>query len=201
LRLVNDPGDFKKKYPFLDSSKVATLEGYLFPDTYFFKKDATLAQVVTKMLDNFNDHMTDQMMADMKAQNLPLTNAVIMASIVEKEVITPEDMKTVSGIFWNRINQDMLLQSDAPLSYILDDKVDQHSIDQIKTDSPYNTYVNKGLPPGPISNPGMNAIEAAIYPEESNYLFFFTVGKGADKKTIFSKTFEEHVANRQKYGI
>jgi len=124
-----------------------------------------------------------------------------MASIVEREVQSAEDMKIVSGIFWKRIEIGQRLQSDAPLSYILNDNNDQHSGKDLELDSPYNTYKYAGLPPGPISNPGISAMKAAIYPKDSAYNFFLTVSINGEKKVIFSKNFEEHVANRQKYGI
>lgn len=201
LRLVDDPVEFKKKYAFLADSRITSLEGYLFPDTYFFKKDATPEQIVAKMLDDFSGRVDDEILANTKSQGKTLREIVIMASITEKEVASAEDMRTVSGIFWNRIESGMPLQSDAPLSYILEDNDDQHTLEQLKINSPYNTYLNKGLPPGPISNPGLKAIRSAVNPEETVYNFFFTVGKGADKKTVYSKTFEEHVANRAKYGV
>lgn len=201
LRLVNDPVEFKNKYAFLADPKIITLEGYLFPDTYFFKKDYTGRDIIARMLDNFSGRVNDKILADIKDQEKTLREMVIMASITEKEVASASDMKTVSGIFWNRIASDMPLQSDAPLSYILDDNNAQHSLEQLKINSPYNTYINKSLPPGPISNPGLAAIRSAISPEKTDYNFFFTVGKGSDRKTIYSKTFEEHVANRAKYGI
>lgn len=201
LRLVNDPVEFKNKYAFLADPKITTLEGYLFPDTYFFKKDYTGRDIIARMLDNFSRRVNDKILADIKDQEKTLREMVIMASITEKEVASASDMKTVSGIFWNRIANDMPLQSDAPLSYILDDNNAQHTLEQLKINSPYNTYTFKGLPPGPISNPGLQAIQSAVSPEKTDYNFFFTVGKGADRKTIFSKTFEEHAANRAKYGV
>jgi len=201
LSLVNNPTIFRKRYAFLTDPAINNLEGYLFPDTYFFKKDLTSEQIISKMLDDFSTRVSDEIMTGAKRQGKTLREVIIMASIVEKEVASTSDMRTVSGIFWNRITDDMPLQSDAPLSYILGDNKDQHSIEETKIDSPYNTYKVKGLPPGPISNPGLNAIQAAVNPEKTDYTFFFTIGKGAEKKTIYSKTFEEHVSNRTKYGI
>jgi UPF0755 protein len=107
----------------------------------------------------------------------------------------------IAGVFQNRLEGQMLLQSDATLTYVLGDKEDQHSLKDLELDSPYNTYKYQGLPPGPISNPGLEAILAAINPQKSDYHFFLTVTESGSKKTIFSKTFEEHVANRMKYGL
>ncbi len=201
LRLVNDPIEFKKKYAFLADPEITNLEGYLFPDTYFFKKDSNGRDIIARMLDNFSGRADGKLLADIKDQGKTLREIVIMASITEKEVAAAKDMETISGIFWNRIASGMPLQSDAPLSYILEDNDAQHSLEQLKINSPYNTYAVKGLPPGPISNPGLAAIRSAVSPEKTDYNFFFTVGKGADRKTIYSKTFEEHTANRAKYGV
>lgn len=201
LSLVAQPDNFRDKYPFLNDPKIKTLEGFLFPDTYYFKKENTGEQIVNKILVNFGSHLTDQMESDAQKQGKSLYDEIVLASIVEKEVVTPSDMKMVAGVFLNRLDSGMPIQSDATLTYILNDNTDQHSIEQLKSDSPYNSYRFKGLPPGPISNPGLNAISAAIYPEISDYNYFLTVTVDGAKKTIFSKTFEEHVANRKKYGL
>jgi UPF0755 protein len=141
------------------------------------------------------------MRKDILAQNKNIQEIIVMASIIEREVQTPEDMKLVSGVFWNRLKIGQRLQSDAPLSYILQDTNDQHSGKDLEFDSPYNTYRYAELPPGPIANPGVNAIDASIHPTMSDYNFFLTVNVDGIKKVIYSKNFEEHVKNRQKYGI
>jgi len=201
LEIVNAPKEFKKRYNYLTPENIKTLEGYLFPDTYFFKKDIKTEDIIGRLLDTFNEKLTEQMKADIAKQNKSVEEIIIMASIIEKEVQTAEDMKIVSGIFWKRITSGQRLESDAPLSYILQDNNDQHSGKDLELDSPYNTYRNTGLPPTPISNPGINAISVAIYPMESNYNFFLTADVDGGKKVIYSKTFEEHVANRKKYGL
>jgi len=201
LKSAGDPSIFKEKYPFLRDENIKTLEGYLFPDTYFFKAENTSGQIISKILDNYEVKISARMEADVLSQGKTMYEIMTMASIVEKEVSSSADMKKVAGVFWNRLSIDMPLQSDATLSYILDDNIDQHSIDQLKTDSPYNTYKYRGLPPGPIANPGIGAINAASYPDKTDYAYFLTVGPDGSKETIFSKTFEEHVANRKKYGL
>jgi UPF0755 protein len=202
LAIVNNiPISYRTRYAFLVDQKINSLEGYLFPDTYFFKKDATAEVIVKKMLDNFEGKMTAQILADIKNQNKSLEEIIVMSSIIEKEVQTANDMKIVAGIFWNRIFIGMPLQSDATLSFVLNDKNDSHSIEQTKMSSPYNSYVNKGLPPGSISNPGMNAILAAVYPQKTDYAYFLTAGIGANKKVYYAKTYEEHLANKKKAGI
>ena len=202
LRLANDiPENFRIRYGFLSNAKVTSLEGYLFPDTYFFKKEITAENIAKKMLDNFEERMDEQILSEIKNKNKNLNDIIILASIVEKEVPAPADMKIVAGIFENRLAIDMSLQSDASLSYILNDKIDSHTIEQTKIISPYNTYINKGLPPGPIANPGMNAILAAVYPQETDYLYFLTTKTESGQKIYYAKTFEEHIANKKKAGL
>ena len=137
------------------------------------------------------------MRKDIKAQDRTIYEIITMASIVEKEVRILEDMKTVAGIFWDRIKYGQALESCASLAYILGESKVQYSVADTKIDSPYNTYKNPGLPPGPISNPGLNAVRAAIYPEYTSYNYFLSDPQTGD--TIFSKTFEEHKQNKQKY--
>ena len=119
-----------------------------------------------------------------------------MASLIEKEVKTPEDKKIVSGILWKRLENSIPLQVDATISYITGKKGDSVSIEETKIDSPYNTYKYKGLPLGPISNPGLESIIASIYPENSDYWYYLSTPEG---KTIFSKTLEEHNIAKAKY--
>ena len=137
------------------------------------------------------------MRADISKQNKSIYDVITMASLIEKEVRTAEDMKIVSGIFWDRIKYGLPLQSDATLSYVLDDKIGGHTIEQTKIDSPYNTYKYRGLPPGPIANAGLNAIQAAINPIYTDYVYFLSEPEGG--KTIYSKTLDEHNANKNKY--
>jgi UPF0755 protein len=118
---------------------------------------------------------------------------------VEKEVRSEEDMKTVAGIFWKRVKDEYLLQSCATLAYILGEDKTQYSYEDTQINSVYNTYLNPGLPPGPVSNPGLNAIQASINPEENDYYYFLSDPKTG--KTIFSKTLEEHNLNKVRYGL
>ncbi|MEI6596797.1 MAG: endolytic transglycosylase MltG [bacterium] len=179
-----------------DAPKEATLEGYLFPDTYRIFNDATVEGIIYKMLDNFDNKLTPEMRAEIKRQKNTIYEIIIMASIIEKEVKT-DDMKIVSGIFWNRIKNGQALQSCATLAYILGVNKAQYSLEDTKIDSLYNTYKYPGLPAGPIANPGLNAISAAIYPKNTNYNYFLS--DPATGKTIYSKTLDEHNANKYKY--
>jgi len=192
------PYDYSGDYSFLkDKPKYYGLEGYLFPDTYRFFTDATADKIVRKMLDNFDSKLTDKMRADIIAQDKTIYEIITMASIIEKEVQSQGDMKIVSGIFWNRMKNGQALESCATLAYILGVDKAQYSYEDTRIDSPYNTYINRGLPPGPIANPGLKAIEAAIYPEDTNYNYFLTDPSTGD--TIFSSTYQEHLNNKNKY--
>ncbi len=180
-----------------DAPLSANLEGYLFPDTYRIFKDAAAEDIVKKMLINFNDKLTDEMRNEIARQGKTIYEVVTMASIIEKEVRTPEDTKIVSGIFWDRIKYGQSLESCATLAYILGVNKEQYSIEDTKIDSPYNTYRNPGLPPGPICNPGLNAINAAIYPQYTEYNYF--LNRQDTGETIFSKTLDEHNRNKARY--
>ncbi len=190
--------DYSKQFDFLaDKPACRGLEGYLFPDTYRLYKSANTEDLILKMLKNFNKKLTSQMRDDIKKQGKTIYEIVTMASIIEKEVRSEKDMKMVSGIFWNRINSGQALQSCATLAYILGINKAIYSIEDTQTDSPYNTYQNQGLPPGPISNPGAEAIEAAIYPENNDYFYFLS--RSDNGETVFAKTYEEHLRNKEKY--
>ena len=163
--------------------KTINLEGYLFPDTYLFLPFAETEQIIGTMTDNFKK----------KAGNVG-KDIVIMASLIEKEVPDSGDRKIISGILWKRLELGMALQVDAVFPYITGSR--KILSDDLKIDSLYNTYLYKGLPPGPISNPGLDAIEAAKNPKETTYLYYLS---GNDGKTHFAKTFSEHLRNKEKY--
>lgn len=200
--LISKPEYFQEKYgyTFLNNlPKGATLEGFLFPDTYFFSKDATTEDIIKKMLDNFSKKLSTDLRQEIKKQGKSIHEIITMASIIEGEVRSDSDRKIVSGIFWDRIKSGQALQSCATLAFILGENKKQYSFEDTRTPSQYNTYLNKGLPPGPISNPGLVAIMAAIYPTETNYNYFLSDPEtGA---TVFSKTLDEHNANKVKYGL
>lgn len=186
-------------YNFLsDRPADSDLQGYLFPDTYNFYKDASLADIMGKMLDNFDKKLTDEMRQDIRKQNKNVHDIIIMASIIEKESPDKEDMPVIAGVFYNRLDVDMPLQSDATINYITGDNNPTPTGEDIAVDSPYNTYKNKGLPPAPICNPGIEAIKAAIYPAKTDYMYFLMAQNG-ERKTVFSKTYEEHLQNKAKY--
>ena len=170
-------------------------EGYLYPDTYFFLPNVKAKQIIETMTDNFTKKV-ELIQKDTKKFNKTFQEVLIMASILEKEVRSAEDKKIVAGILWKRIRIGMPLQVDAVFPYITRRKNGTITRDDLKIDSPYNTYLNKGLPPGPISNPSLNAIESAINSKETKYLFYISDKKGI---TRFASTLEEHNKNIAKY--
>ncbi len=172
------------------------LEGYLFPDTYRFLKKVSEEEIVEALMKTLTLRISEQMAKDIDARGLTMHEILTMASIIEKEVPTDKDRRMVSGVLWNRIEKGMPLQVDSTINYITGNNDPAVSIDATKIDNPFNTYKYKGLPPGPISNPGLSAIMAAIYPEETDYMFYLSKPSG---ETVFSKTFEEHVVAKNKY--
>jgi UPF0755 protein len=178
---------------------LGSLEGYLFPDTYYFDKGVdTLETLIKKMQENFLKKIGEEISQDLLADSsMKLRNAVIMASILEKEVKSDEDRAIVAGIFWKRLEDNYPLESCATIAYILGVDKWRYSIEDTRIESPYNTYINIGLPPAPINNPGLSAIKAAIYPKETDYYFFLTDPETGN--TVFSKTFEEHNRNKVEY--
>lgn len=177
-------------------------EGRLFPDTYRLKKDADVQDIISRMAENYLS----------KTKGIS-EDKIIIASMLEKEAKTKEDMKIVAGIIHKRLGMDMLLQVDATVAYgacrnnhqlsLINDNYQYCDIalvpiaSEIKIDGPYNTYTRKGLPPGPISNPGLDAIEAALNPTETDFLYYLSTRDGS--RIIYSKTAEEHLQNRRKY--
>lgn len=171
------------------------LEGYLFPDTYKFYETAFPRSVIEKMQNNFKEK-TKEFLPEIFRQKKSLSDIITIASIIEKEVHESEDRKIVSGILWKRIERGIGLQVDASLTYILGKTSAELTVEDLKIDSPYNTYKYKGLPKWPISNPGKEAIESAVYPQTSPYLFYLSDSNGV---TRYAKDFEEHKINKFKY--
>jgi UPF0755 protein len=170
-------------------------EGYLFPDTYFFFTVATSGAVRTALEDNFFKK-TDALHQDALQGDKNWNDILTMASIIEGEAVTKEDRYIVSGILWNRIKNNMRLQVDAPFAYILGKGSLQLTLDDLKSDSPYNTYRSFGLPPTPINNPGLEAIDAALHPATTTYMFYLSDKNGT---MHYAKTFSEHKQNKAKY--
>ncbi|MDD3887154.1 MAG: endolytic transglycosylase MltG [Patescibacteria group bacterium] len=195
LAEVNNPQ--KYNYDFLaDKPKDASLEGYLYPDTYFVYVDSNPETIIRKMLDNFVQKVTKKIIEQAKNQNMSLYEVLTLASIIQKEVKTPEEMKLAAGLYFNRLKADKALESDSTITYFTGNYDSRASAKDLQIKSPYNTYTHKGLPPGPISNPSLIAIEAVLNPTESDYMYFITDKNG---KAIFSETGQEHVENVEEH--
>lgn len=170
-------------------------EGYLFPDTYFFQPDATAPAIVDTMRANFDTKIAP-LMPDVKASGHSIMDIVIMASLVEKEARTIENRRIVAGVLWNRLNLGMPLQVDAVFGYIFNRDTYSPSFTDLKVNSPYNTYTHTGLPPGPIANPGLESLRAALYPAKTKYLYYLT---GSDTLMHYATTYAEHQSNQRNY--
>ncbi len=181
-------------YAFLDGialGKTNRLEGYLFPDTYEFYKNDTADRVIKRFLDNFEVRFNSEMQERARELGFTTHELITLASIVEREA-TAKDRENIASVFHNRLKNKTYpyLESCATVQYILGERKKVISIADTKIDNKYNTYKYKGLPPGPIANPGLDAINATLYPNTTDYLFFALQEDGTHK---FSKTYEEHL--------
>ncbi len=190
--------------PFLQQVSAGSLEGFVFPAKYEFHRGAKASEVVATLLHGFQTNVADKV--QLEGQKLTLGEAVTLASIVEREAQTPSERPIIASVYLNRLKAGIPLQADPTVQYAVAasaSSVRQYTywkkeltVDDLKIDSPYNTYVNSGLPPGPIANPGLASIEAAVQPAETNYLFFVAKGDGTH---LFAETLEEHLRNVEKY--
>jgi UPF0755 protein len=195
IKIVTE--DFSEDFLFLeDKPENVDLEGYIFPDTYEILTGENCESIIRKTLLNFGKKLDQKLQEEIIKQKRNIFDVVVLASIIEKEVITIEDKKMVAGILNNRLESGMPLQVDSTINYITGKNHPGALIADTKIDSPYNTYKYAGLPVGPISNPGLDSILASIYPKESNYFYYLSTKDG---KTIFSRTLAEHNLARAKY--
>ena len=177
-----------------------TLEGYLFPGNYSVKPDISLENFVAEILTRFTTSvLTEEFEKDLQNSGLTLHQALTMASIIQRETIAEEEMATIASVFYNRLAIGMRLETDPTVQYALGYDAQKNTwwkspltYTDLEANSPYNTYRNPGLPPGPISNPSLNAIKAAVAPAETDYLFFRAKCDGSLTHN-FSKTYEEHL--------
>ncbi|MCK5061524.1 endolytic transglycosylase MltG [Candidatus Parcubacteria bacterium] len=175
------------------------LEGYLFPDTYRMYNDARAEDVIEKLINTFASRLTGEMINEINKQGKTIHEIITTASIIEKEVSLDKDRKIVSGILNKRLDIGMRLEVDSSINYITGKNDPAARYSDLEIDSPYNTYKYYGLPPGPICNPGLSSINAAINPVDSDYLFYLNRQDTKTKETIFSKTYDEHLRNKNKY--
>ncbi len=179
-----------------DKPAQADLEGYLFPDTYKFERGAQASEVLAKLLETFGRRVDAPLREQIRRGGHTLFEAVTLASIVEREVATTADRRMVADLFWRRLKIGQALESDATVNYVTGKGLTSPTFADTKVDSPYNTYVHTGLPPGPIGNPGLDALRAVADPLPNDFLYFLS---GKDGKTHFAATYDEHLANKAKY--
>ena len=197
LSITEKGGYFENEFTFLkDKPKSAGLEGYLFPDTYSLPINSTAEEIIRILLSGFDSKLTSEMREEAEKRGRTIFEIVIMASLIEKEVRSYEDKELVSGIIEKRMGIGKPLQIDATISYITGRRTTRITIAETEIDSPYNTYKYPGLPVGPIASPGIESIRAAIFPKESNYLFYLSKPDG---ETVFSRTLEEHNIAKNRY--
>jgi UPF0755 protein len=185
----------------------ANLEGYLFPDTYFFSRNMTAEEVVQQILENFDERVDDELRQEADIAGLSMYTVLTLASIVEREAQVPDERPIIAGVFLKRLRRGMPLEADPTVQYALGN--DPASVAEygywkeeltqadLEVDSPYNTYRYSGLPRGPICNPGLDSIEAVIRPADTDYLYFVA---RADGSHVFAETLEEHLSNIEQYA-
>ncbi len=214
-KLINNQSKFlgkldikKANYMFFNSIERLNnrLEGYLFPDTYFFDLKISEDNIIDTMLDNFDHKFSNTFYHRSRELGITVDGIITLASIIERESKLSNERKVISSVFWNRLKSDNLslrrLQSCATVEYVLlmrNGTIKEKLLDQdLNIDSPYNTYKYEGLPPGPICCPGISSIEAALYPMKTTYYYFLSKGDGAH---VFSTTLKEHNIAKKKYGL
>ncbi len=176
--------------------KTSSLNGYLLPDKYYFYERSSPEEVIDTFLQRFDSFFSDSLKEAAAGNNLDSNEVVILASIVEGETNSYEEMPMIAGVYINRIHKGMKLQADPTVQYLQQGGWKRLTYRDLNIDSPFNTYKYYGLPPGPINNPGKKAILAVVYPEQHNYYYFVADGKGGHK---FAHTLEEHNRNVFEY--
>ena len=192
--LINDPDQFiklvkNKNYVHSLGVDADTLEGYLFPDTYFLPKGIKLEDIPRKMVQRYKTVFSDSYKSRAKELGFTEHQIITLASIIEKEAKVPSERKLIAAVYLNRLKQGMKLQADPTAVYGTKAWITNVTAQDLRRRSPYNTYIHKGLPPGPIANPGDGAILATLYPDNVDYLFFVAQGDGSH---FFSKDFSDH---------
>jgi UPF0755 protein len=173
-----------------------SLEGYLLPDTYGFSWQSDEAEILERMVGQFKEFYNDSLLARQQQVGWTTKQVLTLASIVEAEAVEPSERPIIAGVYLNRIKKGMKLEADPTVQYGLPDPPRRVLYADLRVDHPYNTYVRRGLPPGPINNPGRSSILAALYPARHQYLYFVADGKGGHR---FSRTYAEHRRNVSLY--
>ena len=185
-------------YSFLKEAPVGfrRLDGFRFPDSYFFKDGDGARIIINTMLQRFNQELTPDTQKLLDDLKISVRDWVILGSLVEKEALKEVDRPLISSVIYNRLKKGMPLQIDATIQFILGTPKSKLYYADLQMPSPYNTYLHKGLPPGPIANPGHASLQAVLKPDQSEYLYYLAKKDGFH---IFAKTFDEHLQNQKKY--
>ncbi len=179
--------EVESKFPFLKSVPIKSLEGYLFPDTYFFQKSSSIDQIVSAMLNRFSEVVLP--IYSKSNSKFSLHQVLTLASIIEKEAQIDEERPIIASVFLNRLKNNIALRADPTIKYALKNPSKRVMFSHLQVNSPYNTYLYRGLPPGPICSPGIKSIEAVLNPAKTNYLYFVSNGDGTH---TFSSSWNEH---------
>lgn len=182
-------------------SSAGSVEGFLLPDTYIFEREISAEELIRRLLDNFEKNLTVKLQERYAQQNLSLLEAVTLASIVQREAVAEEEMPLIASVFYNRLALGMKLDTDPTVQYALGYNSQQEtwwtnplSLEDLQVDSPYNTYLYSGLPPGPIANPSLAALRAVAFPAQTPY-YYFRAGCDESGRHSFAETFAEHLQN------
>lgn len=193
-KYFNDNG-----YSFDTTDLYFKLEGYLYPDTYHFTKKQTAYDIVCRLVQTMDNMFTEEYVKQAEKLGLSKHEVLTVASLIEREAKHDKERATISGVIHNRLENDMLLQIDATVIYGMGKGKEHKTVYQSELDKPgpFNTYTEKGLPPGPIASPGKESINAALYPEEHDY--FYYVLRPEENEHVFNKTYDAHLKDRAKY--
>lgn len=188
----------EKGFSFDTKNLFYELEGYLYPDTYYFNVSQTSKDVVARMAKQMEEIFTEEYKIRAKELNLSIHEVLTIASLIEREAYHDQEMNTISGVIYNRVKKKMLLQIDATVIYAIGggkEHISRVLYAHLESKNPFNTYKHNGFPPGPIAAPGKKAIQAALYPESHDFIYYVL----GDNGHIFSKTYNEHLVNVEKY--
>jgi len=196
---VANTGDFR--YGFLEEvpPRENRLEGYLFPDTYFISEEASPEEIIDKMLTRFEDQYDEDCRVRAAEMGLTMDEVIIIASMIEKEIRREDEREIAASVIYNRLELGMKLEIDATVLYALGVKKDKLLYEDLETPSPYNTYLNEGLPAGPITNPGKACINAALYPSETDYIYY-VVKNDETGEHFFTNDYDEFLIAKELYG-
>lgn len=188
-------------YSFSSCISGDSLEGFLFPGSYTVPRETTIQELLPQVLMNFEAQVSPELRNGITTQSLDLCQAVILASIVQREAVLDEEMPLIASVFYNRLNSGVVLASDPTVQYALGFNQNQNtwwinplSVQDLQVNSPYNTYIYQGLPPGPISNPGLTALKAVAFPAQTPYYYFRAACDGSGRH-LFAETYAEHLTN------